>query len=43
MKYTKILVVSFLFLTLFSCKKVIELKETDFIGGDIALLTNYLN
>src|SRR5687768_14044574 len=39
MKFKKILVFSFLFLTLFSCKKVIELKETDFIGGDIALLT----
>ncbi|HEV7329882.1 MAG TPA: RagB/SusD family nutrient uptake outer membrane protein [Flavisolibacter sp.] len=27
------------FLSLFSCKKVIDVKETDFIGGDIALQT----
>lgn len=39
MKYSKILITSFLFLTMFSCKKVIEIEETDFIGGDIALLT----
>lgn len=35
----KITGLSFIFLTLFSCKKVIDVKETDFIGGDIALQT----
>lgn len=39
MKYYKILLSSFAILVLFSCKKVIEIKETDFIGGDIALKT----
>lgn len=39
MKYFKILLSSVFFLSLFSCQKVIEVKETDFIGGDIALLT----
>jgi hypothetical protein len=39
MKYSKI-IFSFLFISLFfSCKKVLEIKETDFIGGDIALKT----
>ncbi len=39
MKYNKLLFSSILFLSLFSCKKVIDVKETDFIGGDIALKT----
>ena len=39
MKYTKILICSVLFFTMFSCKKVIDVKETDLIAGDIALLT----
>ena len=39
MKHYKILFSSVLFLSLFSCKKVLEIKETDFIGGDIALKT----
>ncbi len=39
MKYSKLLFLSLSFLMLFSCKKVIEIKETDFIGGDIALKT----
>lgn len=39
MKYSKLLFFSLSFLMLFSCKKVIEIKETDFIGGDLALKT----
>ena len=40
MRYlNKFLFSSALLLTFFSCKKVIEIKETDFIGGDIALKT----
>jgi hypothetical protein len=39
MKYSKIIFSSFLFLTLFSCKKLIDIQETDFIGGDVALKT----
>ncbi|MEO5683437.1 MAG: RagB/SusD family nutrient uptake outer membrane protein [Chitinophagaceae bacterium] len=39
MKHYKILFSVVLFLSLFSCKKLIEIKETDFIGGDIALKT----
>ena len=39
MKYTSILLSSLSLLMMFSCKKVIEVKETDFIGGDIALKT----
>jgi hypothetical protein len=39
MKYSKIFFASVLFLMLFSCKKLIEIKETDFIGGDVALKT----
>ncbi len=39
MKQFKIVFSSLLLLTAFSCKKVIEVKETDFIGGDIALKT----
>jgi hypothetical protein len=34
MRYSKLLIFSLLLLTLFSCKKVIEVKETDFIGGE---------
>jgi starch-binding outer membrane protein, SusD/RagB family len=39
MKHYKILASLLAILILFSCKKVIEIKETDFIGGDIALKT----
>jgi hypothetical protein len=39
MKYSKLILSSFLFLTLFSCKKLIDIQETDFIGGDVALKT----
>jgi starch-binding outer membrane protein, SusD/RagB family len=39
MKYLKISTYLFLFLALFSCKKALEIKETDFIGGDVALKT----
>lgn len=40
MKLTKFIIGSFLAVTVFaSCKKVIDVKETDFIGGDVALLT----
>jgi len=39
MKFNKIFYSSILFLTLGSCKKVLEVRETDFIGGDIALAT----
>jgi starch-binding outer membrane protein, SusD/RagB family len=39
MKFQKILLTSALALSLFSCKKVIEIKETDFIGGDVAYST----
>jgi starch-binding outer membrane protein, SusD/RagB family len=39
MKYLKITTYLFLFLALFSCKKVLDIKETDFIGGDVALKT----
>ena len=39
MKQNKILFISFFLLSLFSCKKVIDVKETDFIGGDVALQT----
>jgi hypothetical protein len=39
MKYSKLILSSFLFLTLFSCKKIINIQETDFIGGDVALKT----
>lgn len=39
MKYSKLILSSFLLLTLFSCKKLIDIQETDFIGGDIALKT----
>jgi hypothetical protein len=37
MKHFKIIFSAVFFLSLFSCKKVLETKETDFIGGDIAL------
>ena len=39
MKNSKIFFASVLFLMLFSCKKLIEIKETDFLGGDVALKT----
>jgi hypothetical protein len=39
MKPVKIIFSSLLFLTMFSCKKLIEIEETDFVGGDIALAT----
>lgn len=39
MKYSKIFFISVLFLSLFSCKKLLEIKETDFLGGDVALKT----
>ena len=39
MKKNTIAIFSFLLLTLFSCQKVLDVKETDFIGGDVALLT----
>lgn len=39
MRKNKILIFSILLLSFFSCKKVIDIKETDFIGGDIALKT----
>ncbi len=38
MKNNKLIIGSFIVLSLFaSCQKVIEVKETDFIGGDVAL------
>ena len=41
MKNSKLVIGSFLMLSLFatSCSKVMDIKETDFIGGDIALKT----
>ncbi len=39
MRYNKLLITAALLVTMFSCKKVIEIKETDFIGGDIAFKT----
>jgi hypothetical protein len=39
MKHYKILFLVTLALSTFSCKKLIEIKETDFVGGDIALKT----
>lgn len=39
MKYSKILFSSALALLLFSCKKVIDVKETDLIAGEVALQT----
>lgn len=39
MKKIKILILSSALMTLFSCQKLIEIKETDFIGGDVALKT----
>ena len=41
MKNINLFIGSVLILSLFvtSCSKVIDVKETDFIGGDIALLT----
>lgn len=37
--FNKILFTSIVLLTLFSCKKLIDKKEEDLIGGDIALIT----
>lgn len=39
MKKNKLIIFSILLLSLAGCKKVIDVKETDFIGGDIALKT----
>src|SRR6476469_8200875 len=39
MKNNRLVIFSFLLLALGGCKKVIDVKETDFIGGDIALKT----
>lgn len=39
MKFHKLLLSAALATTLFSCKKVIEIEETDFIGGDVAYST----
>lgn len=39
MKKIKILILSSALITLFSCQKLLEIKETDFIGGDVALKT----
>ncbi len=39
MKFYKILLSAIFFTTLFSCKKIIEIEETDFIGGDVAYKT----
>jgi starch-binding outer membrane protein, SusD/RagB family len=39
MKFSKIILSSVLFLSLSSCKKFLDIKETDFIGGDVALQT----
>lgn len=40
MRNNKLVIGSFLMLSLFaSCSKVIDVKETDFIGGDVALKT----
>lgn len=40
MKKNKLLLLgAFFFLSLFSCKKVINVEETDFIGGEVALKT----
>lgn len=39
MKKNKLIIFSFLLLSLAGCKKVMDVTETDFIGGDIALKT----
>jgi hypothetical protein len=39
MKKNKLVIFSFLLLTLSACQKVMDIKETDFIGGDVALKT----
>ncbi|HCL05266.1 MAG TPA: hypothetical protein DHW64_04580 [Chitinophagaceae bacterium] len=39
MKRMKILVLSALSISLFSCQKLVEIKETDLIAGDVALKT----
>ncbi|MES2646642.1 MAG: RagB/SusD family nutrient uptake outer membrane protein [Bacteroidota bacterium] len=39
MKHFKLIFFFTLALSAFSCKKLIEIKETDFVGGDIALKT----
>lgn len=43
MKKNKFVIFSLLLLTLAGCNKVIEVQETDFIGGDIALKTTANN
>ncbi|RYY30927.1 MAG: RagB/SusD family nutrient uptake outer membrane protein [Chitinophagaceae bacterium] len=39
MKHGKIFLSSFLALTLFSCKKLLDIPETDLIGGEVAFST----
>src|SRR6478735_11937860 len=39
MKKNKLIIFSLFLLSFVACTKVIEVKETDFIGGDIALKT----
>ena len=40
MRKNKLIIASFLMLSLFAaCTKVIDVKETDFIGGDVAFKT----
>jgi hypothetical protein len=39
MNFSKIFLSVFVVAALFSCKKVIEIEETDFIGGDVAYKT----
>ncbi|RPD48189.1 RagB/SusD family nutrient uptake outer membrane protein [Paracnuella aquatica] len=39
MKHFRLLSIGLLLLTLASCRKLIEIEETDFIGGDVALKT----
>ncbi len=39
MRYNKLILFSILLLTLASCKKLIEIKETDSVAGEIALKT----
>ena len=39
MKKNKLVILAFMAASLGACQKVIDVKETDFIGGDIALKT----
>lgn len=39
MKKSKLIIISFLFLSLTACNKVLDIQETDLIAGDIALKT----